>query len=146
MIRAGRPADPDFSPDELLFYRLEGNFDAGVAPRGLQVHSPEFSVNREKHGGLAEYVLIPDWTECGIAQFNVASVPGPKVSLGGVQFSWSVSHEPEDNNFHHSGVATLKAGVRCRKSSQINDLVKKEFKQELAEKMKVIKGCSIDDF
>jgi len=141
MRRQGRLPDPEFEPSERLFYRFEGNYALGSPLRGLQVRSPDFSVNREKHGGLPEYVLIPNWLGLGIAAFTVASIPGPAVSEGGVMFSWRVEHVPEEDNYHHSEIHTFKTGLKCIKGSQVSDTIKKGFRQALAEKMQVIKIC-----
>jgi hypothetical protein len=147
MRRRGRPADPEFEPSECLFYRFEGGRHAiGSVPRGLEVRSPDFSVNREKHGGVAEYVLFPDWPDWGIAEFKVGSIPAAIASTADVLFSWSLQHEPEEENYFHSGISTLKSGVPCRKSSQVSELVKKEFRQTLAEKMLVVREFQGDEF
>ena len=145
MHRQGRPTDPNFASNERLFYRFEGHYTVGSVPRGLAVRSPDFSVNREKHGGIAEYVLIPDWPDWGIAEFEVGSIPPAKASEGAVSYSWSLQHEPEEHNYFHCEITTLKAGVRCRKSSQVSELVKKEFRQALAERMIVVREFRGDD-
>lgn len=141
MFRHGRPLDPEFDSAERLFYRFEGEYALGASLRGLQVRSPDFSVNREKHGGLAAYVLIPNWLDLGIAAFTVSSIPGPATSEGEVTFSWRVEHVPEENNYHHSEIHTFKSGVKCTRSAQVSDTIKKGFRQALAEKMEVIKIC-----
>ncbi len=146
MRRLGRPADPEFQSSERLFYRFEGCHTVDSAPSGLVVRSPDFSVNREKHGGLPEYVLIPNWLTWGIAEFSVESIPGARTSDGGVEYSWSLQHKPEEENYFHSEITTLKSGEPCTKSSQVNDIVKKEFRQALAEKMLVVKAFDGDDF
>jgi len=142
----GRPVDPEFQPSERLFYRFEGPYAVGSSPSGLGVRSPDFSVNREKHGGLPEFVLIPNWLTWGIAQFAVKSIPNAIASDGGVVYTWPLHHTPEEENYFHSEITTLKSGVRCTKSSQVNDIVKKEFRQMLAEQMLVVKAFEGDDF
>jgi len=57
-----------------------------------------------------------------------------------------LQHKPEEVNYFHSEITTLRAGVPCKKSSQVNELVKKEFRQVLAERMLVVKAFQGDDF
>ncbi len=113
LLRRGRPVDPEFDPAERLFYRFEGEYALGSSLRGLQVRSPDFSVNREKHGGLPVYVLIPNWPDLGIAAFTVSSIPGPVSSEGGIKFSWHIEHVPEEINYQHSEIHTFR-GTRPR--------------------------------
>ena len=140
MLAQGRGEDPDFSPEERLFYRLNENYRVGEQPTGLDVHKPDFSVNREKHGGKPEYVLIPDWPDHGIAEFAVGSIPGPITSEGGKVHSWQVKHVPLDENYHHSEIHTYTNGVRASKSHQVNKTVYRIFRQLLSEQMVVIRS------
>ncbi len=145
MRQGGRPAIQDFDAQEKLFYRLEEYYPVGASPSGLSIRRPDFSINREKHGGRAEYVLIPNWPDHGIAEFFVDHLPTNLRTAGAVQFTWSPIHVPEENNYFHSEVHTFKNGTRARKSSQLNDLIWREFKQRLSEKMRVIKSYTADD-
>ncbi|HXJ38758.1 MAG TPA: hypothetical protein VNH18_05740 [Bryobacteraceae bacterium] len=131
--------DAKFDPEEQLFYRFDGDFKLGAPLRGIDVRSPDFSVNRAKHGGLPDFVLIPQWLTSGIAMFEVRAISWSMESEGKVTFSWSVEHVPEEENYHHSEVHTFKAGVKCEKSGQVSQMVKKAFRQAIAERMTVIK-------
>jgi hypothetical protein len=140
MRRAGRPDDQSFGLDERLFYRLDVFYPVGETPTGLSVRKPDFSVNREKHGGLPEYVLIPKWRNFGIAEFRVKRMPGPIRSDGNKLYSWAPVHVPEEENYHHSEVRSFKEGVRALKSSQVSELAYREFRQRISEAMLVIKA------
>ena len=144
MQRGDREPRQDFEPNEMLFYRLEQFYELGSHPSGLSIRRPEFSVNREKHGGQAMFVLIPNWLNHGVAEFKHADIPGPLDSSGGNRFSWKVAHEPENDNYYHSEVRTYRHNARAKKSSQINDEVWRVFKQLLSEKMIVIKSSVVD--
>lgn len=138
MLLNGRGADQDFSESEMLFYRLKmpcGN--AGDRPSGLDMEYPDFSVNREKHGGIPEFVLLPKWLTCGIGEFRKGDIPGPDTSDGGIEYSWPIIHVPEDMNYYHSEIQTFKSGVHCHRSSQVNKIVFRRFRQRLAEAMTI---------
>jgi len=139
MRRRGRPVDQNFEMDERLFYRLEDAYPVGSHPVGLSVRKPDFSVNREKHGGQPEYVLIPDWMHCGVAEFKCSDLPSELRSEGNVPYSWTVLHVPEDLNYHHSEVHTMKSGQNVHKQSQVSTLLYREFRQRLSESMLVIR-------
>jgi hypothetical protein len=144
MRRSGRPKRQDFDATEKLFYRLEEYYPIGSSPSGLSVRSPNFSVNREKHGGRPEFVLIPRWGHCGIAVFRVQQIPGPITSPGDAMvYSWKVEHDPLEENYHHSEVWTFKKGSRCDPNSNVSKLVKREFRQRLAEAMRVLRPVQI---
>jgi len=140
MLRAGRPDDQEFAADEELYYRLDVAYEVGERPSGLSVRKPDFSVNRSKHGGAPEYVLLPDWPNHGIAKFHVKGLPHKIKSEGDRAYSWKPAHAPEEKNYHHSEIHTYKGTVRAIKSSQINDLVYREFRQRLSEAMIVIRS------
>ncbi len=54
--------------------------------------------------------------------------------------TFPVAHDPYEENYHHSEVSTAKNGTRCLKGTQVSQLVKREFRQRLAEAMVVIKA------
>lgn len=145
MRRDGRSAKQDFTPGEHLYYRLEQSYPIGSVPSGVSLRRPEFSVNRQRHGGKAEYVLIPSWLDHGIAEFEVRGIPKVLTSSGGVEYNWVAYHDPLDENYHHSEVRTYKGTTRLQRGSQVNDLVYREFRQRLSESMIVIKVYSGDD-
>jgi hypothetical protein len=94
MLQGDRCEDQAFADTEHLYYRLEEAYPIGSHPLGLSIRNPDFSVNREKHGGRPEFVLIPDWPNFGIAEFTVADLPKPIKSSGGVVYSWKSIHVP----------------------------------------------------
>ena len=149
-----RAPDRDFAQTEKLFYRLEIPYEVGERPTGLAVRNPDFSINREKHGCIPAFVLLPNYPDHGIAEFCVSGIPSPIKSSGGPLYSWAVVHVPEEFNYFHSEVHTLKQSgdgneqpygspVRCEKSSQVNKEVFREFRQRLSEAMTVIKKSTL---
>lgn len=140
MRRSGRPVVDKFEPQERLFYRLDTAYPVGEAPSGLSVRKPDFSTNREALGGKPIYVLLPEYPDYGIAEFKVVSLPASIPSEGGREYSWAPTHVPLEDNYYHSEVRTYKDRIRCEKSSQVNALVYRIFRQRLSEAMRVIKS------
>jgi hypothetical protein len=50
------------------------------------------------------------------------------------------SHEPFDDNYSHSEIAVFRDGVRVTKTSQISDEAKKEFRQIVSDRSRIIKS------
>ena len=106
-----RPVDPEFSPKERLFRRIQPKH---VLPGGRidinAVRLPDISVSREKHGGKPEYVLwgprggrvkyLSDW---GLAVIQVMNIP-PTLEYGGARFTFAPAHVPSSLNYYHSEI------------------------------------------
>ncbi|MCL1468906.1 hypothetical protein [Argonema galeatum] len=147
MYRAGRPVDPDFSPEENLYFRSKEipTVDERVIPTGIRF--PDFSVNRSKYSE-PEDVLIPSYGEYGILTFKVKDIPAPETTNKTTLYEWKAVHEPTDDNYSHSEVQTFKNG-EYKKKLDIPTTLKKQFRMILSERMSVIpeqkKGNSEDD-
>src|SRR4051794_33129251 len=109
MWRGGRLVDPDFAPDEELFLRFPAPWSLESAACFMPFS--EFSVNRSKHGGQPEDVLVPKqgddparFDKWGVAAFRVDAIPP---TYGG--FSFKVEHVPEEENYFHSHVCSFDA-------------------------------------
>jgi hypothetical protein len=140
MLRKDRAAHQEFDDSEMLYYRLKQPCgEIGDHPIGLDMEYPDFSVNRQKHGGLRDFVLIPNWKYLGIAEFAKGSIPGPDFSEGNIEYSWGVTHIPLDENYHHSEIWTYKGGTHCQRSSQVNKIVFRRFRQRISEAMTITK-------
>ena len=145
MLQNGRPPDPDFAGDELLYHRCLKEWvdeDQKILP--AYVHFPDQSVNRSKYS-RPWHVLVPDgakgsaeWIYWGIARTTVSAIPGPIETSGGVPYSFSVEHDPLQRNFGHSELSAYKNGIRERNKNKINELVKKRYRQLLSEQTRVI--------
>ncbi len=137
MYRVGRPIDSYFEEDELLYNRcrLEHVDGERLLPTGIRF--PDWSVNRGKYSE-PEDVLIPEYWDWGIAQFEVSSVPKSLNLPGNTQFEFRVEHDPLENNYSHSEVRTYKDGNHHRKL-EVNKTVKKQFRQILSDRTLLIR-------
>jgi hypothetical protein len=136
MYRNGRSIDPCFDGDELLYNRclLEHINGEQLLPTGIRF--PDWSVNRAKYSE-PEDVLVPDFQDWGIAQFEVRNIPKSLISPGSVKFDFKVEHDPLNDNYSHSEVRTYKNGQHS-KDLDVNKTVKKEFRQLLSERTVLI--------
>ncbi len=137
MYRAGRPVDPDFADDELLYNRCRAVHVAEqrLLPEGIKF--PDWSVNRSKYSEPDD-VLLPSYSDWGIVEFKVDSVPKKLISPGEVVFEFKVEHDPVEDNYSHSEVRTYKGGVHNKKIDP-NTAVKKQFRQMLSDKTRLIR-------
>jgi hypothetical protein len=51
---------------------------------------------------------------------------------------YKVEHDPEEYNYAHTEIRVYKDGVRVKKSSQIGELAKKEFRQIISDRAFVL--------
>jgi hypothetical protein len=143
MYANGRGVDPQFQQDELLYCRLVQDYPIGSHPEGVSLswpRLPEFSANRSKYSP-PEYVLLPEWVHWGIVEFYCCDVPAPITSPGRVTFNWCVHHVPLEDNYAHSEVRTFRGTERY--TGKLHELVKKGFRQAIAERMVVLKRSSV---
>ena len=138
MYRNGRLIDPFFDEDELLYNRClsEHVYREQLLPTGIRF--PDWSVNRAKYSE-PEDVLVPNFQDWGIAQFEVRNIPKSLISPapGNVKFDFKVEHDPLNDNYSHSEVRTYKNGHHS-KNLNVSTTVKKEFRQMLSEKTVLI--------
>jgi hypothetical protein len=153
MLRNGRPGDPVFASDELLYFRcrLDGTETFTAADgtpnrrvRPANIHFPDQSVNRQKYS-RAWYVLLPnaeagskDWICWGIVRVSVSALPPAQQTAGDVHYAFTVEHDPLDDNFGHAELCVYKNGQREKNKKKINAVVKKTYRQLLSEKTRII--------
>ena len=133
MLQKGRPIDPEFLPDELLYYRISVDGPVGSRPEGVDIRLPEDSVNRGKYSEPTD-VLYPNYFHLGVAQFCVDAVPGPRY-FEGREYNLVPEHDPEKDNYAHSEIRAYRQGERVVHTGKIPKLIKAEFRQLLAEAM-----------
>jgi hypothetical protein len=140
----GRGPDQNFEPDEPLYYRVE-KFDGRGKVSVLDVHCPDMSVNRGKYS-QPEHVLyakLPQFLGHRVARFYVRDIPGQVRSGDGRDFRFAIVHEPIrppeelDENYAHSEIHAFLGGERKKR---VSNLVSKEFRQILSERMTPIPG------
>lgn len=141
LFRFGRAVDTDFSSDELLFIRCTLDwFDAEGNVNPAYVGFPNQSTNRSKYSKPRD-VLLPDqrpesrtWLLWGVVSLRVSSIPskiiGPQPHC--IEYTFSVEHEPENDNYSHSELSVYKQGKRENKGKKINQEVKKAYREHLA--------------
>lgn len=136
MYRAGRPVDPDFSPEENLYFRYKEmeTVEGRVIPTGIRF--PDFSVNRSKYSE-PEDVLIPCYEDYGILTFKVKDIPPAERTNETTLYEWKAVHEPTEDNYSHSEVQTFKNGMYAKKLD-VPKTLKKKFRVILSERMSVI--------
>jgi hypothetical protein len=129
MYRRERPVNPQFDAAERLFRRCvdleirEGRVFADQIP-----FYPAMSVNRSRYS-YPEDVIYPEIWRCGVFSFRVDAIPD-RYAIAGAGYEWLPSHEPEDDNYAHSEVHTLKNGVFSQ--TKLSLTVKKHFRALLA--------------
>jgi hypothetical protein len=148
MYRRGRPVDPDFQPSEGLFFRCQQESiqeDRRIKP--ASVRFPDQSVNREKFSRCTD-VLMPsasrdeqensqEWILWGVAKILVSDIPAPMETVGGrpnqaMTYSFTVAHDPEEDNYGHSELRVFKNGQRESDKRRISDNVKKRYRTMIA--------------
>ncbi len=96
MLTRGRGPDQEFNGNEIIFFRIDpdkilnNHIDLGA------VNLPDMSVNRSKHKGKKEYVLLhdyPEYVDCGILSITVERVPD-ETHLNGNKYEFRVVHDP----------------------------------------------------
>jgi hypothetical protein len=106
MLKGGRPADPDFSPDERLYRRVPPRLweDDDVALDAIEF--PDMSVTRQKYGPPEaarwdDRCVHRDW---GIIGFRVADIPADLPFQGCFIYHMEAHHAPVKYNYPHSEV------------------------------------------
>ncbi|MDZ4820637.1 MAG: hypothetical protein SGJ20_16860 [Planctomycetota bacterium] len=144
MIRDDRGLDDDFQSNEKLFFRCKAEWiDQNGRIRLAHVRAPDQSVNREKFSKRYDVLLPIDDTSSpkliywGVASVDVQDVPTHGVSTGGLIFSFTVEHDPLENNYGHTELRAYKNNKREMKSDNINKAVRKEYRAKLAERTRI---------
>jgi hypothetical protein len=135
-----RPLDPCFSPEEYLYIRFKELLGDMPSPSGIRI--PNQSVNRSKHGGQPEWVLLPDWLNWGYGSFKVADIPPFLMSDSGqVRFNFRVEHDPKECNYYHSEIRAYRdTDVQpLTKISGKNKEMKATFRMIIAERIQPLK-------
>jgi hypothetical protein len=139
----GRLPDQNFTPDELLYYRVPKFDDRGKVSVQDVTPVPNMSVNRGKYS-LPQHVLFarfPMYLGQQVAQFQVADIPPTLTSGTGEVFTFGIVHDPvrppeePNENYAHSEIRAFFAGVP---NDRVPSKIKKEFRQILSELMRPI--------
>jgi len=137
MYKDDRPIDQFFDKEELLYNRCLSDHIRGNSLLPSAIKFPDWSVNRSKYSD-PEDVLFPKFFDWGIAQFTVGDVPDSLTSPGEIIYNFKVDHDPVEDNYAHSEIRTYKEEIH-KKDLDVNNTVKKKFRQILAEKTIVIR-------
>lgn len=152
MYRGGRPLDPSFLPEELLYHRFKSyGYDeepAGTAPELLVLEAmrfPNTSVNRQKYSH--EYdCLFPTWCGEGVVSFPAGKVPQrlevpPKKAnqLPQSVFTFFVEHDPCPANYGHTEIRVAKNSFRLTNDEKVPSSIKSKFKQDLSNSAKILR-------
>lgn len=137
MFRQDRPVDSEFSPTEDLYHRCLARHvvDKRLLPEAIRF--PNFSVNRSKYSE-PEDVLIPQYSQWGVATFQVKDLPPQRSTDTNTTYTWQVVHDPLEENYAHSEVRTYKNG-HYSETLDVPKTIKKEFRQVLSDKARIIK-------
>ena len=139
MLRRGRPVVDHFDHSEPLYWRCTKVQVDAIPGSGLGVRFPDFSVNRGGPDfGPPEDVLLPNWLDHGVVQFLVRDVPERIDSGPDATYEFKVYHVPDEENYAHSEVRTLNNGTYSPNLAVKSSVVKKEFRQRLGERARVI--------
>ncbi len=147
MIRSGdfglKP-DPDFSPDERLYRRInpdqiyEGNRVLGNALEDIKERHPSCSFNRGKYSDPND-VLDPASSEYNRIAFLVAgNLPEPQPHPTDPQalYAFRLEHLPEDINYSHTEAQVTKQGKSASRVGSAD--LRRQLREALADKMSVL--------
>lgn len=115
MLTGGRSPFRDFNPEELLYVRFMDGINAkkGLLPSGkstweIQFRIPNQSANRSFPDSEPEDVLLPDYLDWGIVQFQVSSFPTDHQITTGDLFTMHPIHVPLPQNYYHCHLALFR--------------------------------------
>jgi hypothetical protein len=148
MMRDGRPVDQAFRWYHRLYYRCQAEDVTGDRLLPLRVRSFDISVNWSKYG--KPWDVIFGYANAGIALFLVSEIrrdlPSELPTSTARQqdqakprtfLPW---HEPYDDNYAHSEIIVFRDGIRATKTSHIGEEAKKEFRQIISDRSRVIRS------
>ena len=141
MARNGRPIDPLFADDELLFVRCsKGDFFENGNFKPSSVRVPGQSANREKYPKPRD-ILLPGslegmlrWIFYGIVEISYSAVPRQKLAGDKRIFIFAFEHDPTEENYAHS---ELRAKEGDLVTVKVTEKVKKLMKTDMAFKMRL---------
>jgi hypothetical protein len=132
----GRSIEPEFLPEELLYYRVK-DFDVQGKVNVDEIHCPNMSVNRGKYSRPQHvlYARMPMFLHYKVAQFQVQEIPPDLTTGEGRTIDFRIEHDPTrksdttDENYAHSEIRAFD-GV-TRKKNISSQVVLKEYRMRL---------------
>lgn len=151
MYSRGRSADSEFSPSEILCFRLTAkNLDDAGGLRLAAIRFPDQSVNRQKYGKPFD-VLVPqprkldrvgrskEWLYYGVAAFPVGCVPAYlKDRRDRVICDFRVEHDPLDYNYAHTEIRAFVEGRRLSEKKGVSRSDRKKFRMRILGQVTVV--------
>jgi len=147
MIRAGRPTDQGFCWYHRLYYRCKMEDVAEDRLLPLRVRYIDASVNWSKYS--KPWDVIFGHSKAGIALFVVCEMrrdlPSELPASTARQQdqpkrrAYRPWHEPYDENYPHAELAVYMDDRRLTKERQISEEAKKEFRQIISDRSRVIR-------
>ena len=141
--RSGRNVDDNFDSEEKLFHRFTSMQKAEYVFYPASIRFPDFSVNREKYSEPKDVLLheYPKYLDWGIASFKVDDIPKSEITGEGTDnetvYKFKPVHVPEDENYSHSEVRTLKNGEYSKDMSVSSKTVKLRFRIKLGKRINI---------
>jgi hypothetical protein len=130
--------DPGFEPSERLFRRVSVTALVGGSIDDIALPSPSFSVNREKYSAPRDVLLGLDGFR--VAAFSVGDLPGD-LEEGASRYSMNIEHEPEPDNYSHSGIHTFRDGLKM--GSKPSKVIRKKLRDLLRRKITILPQDSL---
>lgn len=106
MLTRGRGPDQLFDRNEQLCIRIMSKHIRNNSIDLSAINLPDLSVNRMKHKGCIEYVLMhdyPKYVDWGVLTITVERVPN-ETYLNGSKYEFRVVHDPIRKNFFHTEI------------------------------------------
>jgi hypothetical protein len=138
---AGRAKiDPDFAPSERLFRRVPAAALLGDSVDDIALPAPSFSVNREKYSAPRDVLRGLDGFR--VAAFAVRDLPSNVAGEDSSLYRMGVEHEPEEDNYAHSGVHTFREGIKL--INKPSKLIRKKLRDLLRRKITILNLDTLD--
>ncbi len=142
----GRPPNDHFEPDEALFVRFNASYldEAKAKIFGIEtfiIYKVDQSTNRSFPDGEPEDVLLPAYSDWGIASFNVSEIPPPHTIVTGQRFEFRIRHDPVEDNYYHSVIEVFHSGDPVvLNHEKVDKRARSYLRLELNKKTKVLKS------
>jgi hypothetical protein len=148
MHKGGRPADHEFSHDEVLYMRCEkAHVEKGRLKTIAGIKFPDQSLNRSRYSKPFD-VLLPDpaferstkWLFLGILRFAVAAVPRSIERDGNTICEFRIEHDPQERNYSHTELRVYKNGSRISpaQKNKVSKQDRKNYRLEIMKSAEVI--------
>ena len=108
-----RKPDKEFASSERLFRRVPSWDLEGDSVNDTALPSPSFSVNREKYSTPGD--ALKGYEGYRVAAFTVGNLSDNVEGNDKLRYGMRVEHEPEADNYAHSGVHTFRGGEKMIK-------------------------------